>query len=134
MTSTIVDAVFHTSLPSHITTALIYLLLAVLMSLCLRASDTKKLLKTASAIYYLLSIITGRTTSGLIYGPAFWTASDGEVDAVRAAADCLLNFATATLMMVGIAWQDALPMRVFPQRVRVVALFFVALYKSKLYA
>ena len=133
ITCTILATVFRSSLPAKIAQGLSYLLLAVPIGLCLRASVVQSLLKMSGVIYYLLSINAGRIIYVFIYSRNFWTV-DGEVDALRAAAESLNNFATAMLYMVILAWQDAVPPRVCPQRLRVFIFAFVAVYKSGVHA
>ena len=69
----------------------------------------------------------------LIYGVKFWTMS-GEEDVLRASAFCIHAVATAALLIVGLAWVDALPPRVCPTRVRLAAFAFVTVYKSEVRA
>ena len=127
--STILGTIFRRSMAAQITQALIYLLVAASLSLCLRASVVKSLLKVAGVIYYLLSISIGRITDLLIFGPVVWTVN-GDVNAFRVAVECVLKFASGILLIVMLALQDAVPLRVCPQRVRVVTLAFAAIYKS----
>ena len=75
--------------------------------------------------YYILSISAGCVAAILI-------TMDGEADAVRPSAYCAGQVATAMVLVIGLAWIDALPLHVCPQRVRFWAFAFVAGYKREL--
>ena len=129
----ILSTIFQGSLPVKIAAVLGMSLLAVPLGLCLRASVVKSLLKVAGVLYYVLSIIAGEITHLLIYGVAFWTV-DSEVNGLRAAVAINFNLWVGVGCLIALALQDAIPLRVFPQHVRVFTIASVATYKSRFHA
>ena len=125
--SAALEDVFPSSVPARIAQGLGFLLTAAPLGLCLRASVVQSLPKLAGTMYYLVSISAGRIADLFIYGRKFWIV-DGEVDASRAAVYCAGKVAFAMLLIIGIALQDAIPLRVFPQRMQVLTFAFAAVY------
>ena len=114
------------TLPAHATSILV---LSIPFALCLDVRVVKKLLNVAGVWYFILSVVGGRFSWALIFGPRWWLVN-GTVDDMKQFSIFLGGVATALGLIVGCAFIDAIPPRVFSPRARMLFMAFFFVYKS----
>ena len=105
------------------------LVLSIPFALCLDVRVVKKLLTVAGVWYFILSVVGGRVSWALIFGPRWWLV-DGTVDDMKHFLSVLDGVVTALGLIVGGAFIDAIPPRIFSPRARMWFMAVVFVYKS----
>ena len=117
------------SVPTVLLYNTLILVLSIPLALCLDVRVVKKLLNVAGAWYFILSVVGGQVSWALIFGPRWWLV-DGTVDDMKQFSSLLGAVATALGLIVGGAFIDAIPPRIFSPRARMWFTALVFVYKS----